>query len=107
MATIAGITNNPTLYDPINKPNNALKRRNIILNKMFELGYIGESEKNKAINEPLNLDIHKTTFANEPNNYAVDYAIQKSTENLMKYEGFKFQYKFKTDKEREDYLNKG
>ena len=59
-AVIAAITNNPSLYDPISHPENNLKRRNIILKCMRELGYISESEYSTAVAEPICLNISKT-----------------------------------------------
>ena len=43
-ATIASITNNPSKYNPRMHPENVIKRRNIVLEKMLELGYIDEFE---------------------------------------------------------------
>ena len=42
VATLVGITNNPTLFDPVNQPENSLKRTKIILSEMVKQGYISE-----------------------------------------------------------------
>lgn len=52
-AAIIGITNNPSLYNPyINKDSNK-ERQELILQNMYEQGYIDEKELEAAINEKL------------------------------------------------------
>mgnify|MGYP000514882507 CR=1 FL=1 len=43
-AVIAGITQNPTRYDPVTHPEENAKRRDIVLNNMLEQGYITQQE---------------------------------------------------------------
>lgn len=52
-ATIAGITQSPTKYDPISNPENAETRRNIVLRLMHEQGKITDAEYDEAHNTPL------------------------------------------------------
>lgn len=52
-ATLAGIINNPSRYNPIINPENAVKRRNTVLSRMLEQKMITDDEYNKAVNEPL------------------------------------------------------
>ncbi len=52
-ASIAGITQYPTLYDPLINPENNKKKQEIVLSKMLELGYITEEEHDNAIGEEL------------------------------------------------------
>ncbi|SMP07099.1 penicillin-binding protein 1A [Desulfurobacterium pacificum] len=52
-ALLAGIIRGPEYYNPFKHPQRALKRRNFILKKMLDLGYITEEEYKKTINEPL------------------------------------------------------
>lgn len=47
-ACIAAITNNPTLYDPINSPGENKRRRQLILSEMYKQGLITEAEYNDA-----------------------------------------------------------
>lgn len=58
MCSIAGITNNPSKYDPYVYPENNLNRRKLILNKMVELGHISQWEADKAKSEVLTLVEH-------------------------------------------------
>lgn len=57
IATIAAITNNPSLYDPIKHPENTQKRRDTVLLCMLEQGYITEDEYKCAKEQPLTLNI--------------------------------------------------
>jgi penicillin-binding protein 1A len=43
-ALLSGIPQNPTYNDPIEYPDTALKRRNIVLDRMYVNGYISEQE---------------------------------------------------------------
>ena len=47
-ATIAGITKAPTKYDPAVNPKNATDRRNLVLNNMFQQGYISKAQLDEA-----------------------------------------------------------
>ena len=42
-AVIAGITQNPSLYNPITNPEENAKRREEVLNKMLDQGYIDQA----------------------------------------------------------------
>lgn len=48
---IAGITQNPTLYNPIINPDENAKRRKIILQKMVDQGYISEQQQQDALGD--------------------------------------------------------
>lgn len=54
-AAIAGITQNPSAYDPIDNPDKNKERQTVVLGKMLELGYISQEEYENAINEKLNI----------------------------------------------------
>ncbi|MBL0888099.1 transglycosylase domain-containing protein [Myceligenerans indicum] len=47
-ATIAGITKEPSRFDPLSNPETNEERRNIVLNKMWGLGYISDKEYQEA-----------------------------------------------------------
>ncbi|MFC1720382.1 penicillin-binding protein 1A [Pseudomonadota bacterium] len=51
-AMIASLPKAPSRINPITSPERALERRNYVLNRMLELGYINESQLNAAIGEP-------------------------------------------------------
>ena len=43
-ALMAGVVNAPTRYSPVRNPNNSLSRRNLVLKKMAENGFITQAE---------------------------------------------------------------
>jgi len=59
-ATLAGIIASPSAYDPKAFPENALARRNIVLEKMFEQGYITseqyEEGRRQALPAPTDIE---------------------------------------------------
>lgn len=62
-ALLAGVIPFPANYDPFNHPKRSLWRRNIVINRMYESGFISEEEKQKALEEPLPEDkpeLHQT-----------------------------------------------
>jgi membrane peptidoglycan carboxypeptidase len=57
-ATLAGIVENPTQYDPILHPGDALKRRNIVLGRMAATGNgLTEAQAKAAAAKPLGLNV--------------------------------------------------
>jgi penicillin-binding protein 1A len=51
-AMIAALPKAPSRINPIKSPERALERRNYVLDRMLELGYITEEQFNQALNEP-------------------------------------------------------
>ncbi|MFP7230513.1 PBP1A family penicillin-binding protein [Bacillus subtilis] len=49
-ATLAGMPQSPTAYNPVKNPDKAEKRRNIVLSLMKKQGFISDSQYNKAKN---------------------------------------------------------
>ncbi|MFQ6037339.1 MAG: transglycosylase domain-containing protein, partial [Candidatus Aminicenantales bacterium] len=59
-ALIAGIFRGPAIYSPYENPERTLRRRNHVLNRMLEEGYITREEFETARNEPLHvLPLHR------------------------------------------------
>ena len=52
-ALLAAVLNSPGLYDPFNKKENAIKRRERVLNRMHELKFIEDDELKSALEAPL------------------------------------------------------
>ena len=52
-AVIAGITQNPTDYDPVTHPENNKIRRNKVLKNMLEQGYISQKQYDKAMSDDV------------------------------------------------------
>ncbi len=57
MAMISGLPKAPSKYNPVVNPERALERRNWILGRMLQLGYINQTEYQQAVAEPINLDM--------------------------------------------------
>ena len=57
-ATLVGIPQSPTYNNPIDYPDNALARRNTVLDRMLSNGYISQAEHDAAQAEPLNLNTY-------------------------------------------------
>lgn len=57
MAMIAGLPKAPSKYNPVVNPERALERRNWILGRMLQLGYINQADYQKGVAEPINLDM--------------------------------------------------
>ncbi|SDO53813.1 Membrane carboxypeptidase (penicillin-binding protein) [Streptomyces sp. cf386] len=58
-ALLAGIVQSPSRYDPINDEAEATKRRNIVLQRMADVGDISQAEADKAKETPLGLKVSK------------------------------------------------
>lgn len=48
-AMIAGLPKAPSIYNPLSNPDRALQRRNYVLRRMLELGYIGQRAYDTAL----------------------------------------------------------
>ncbi len=55
-ALLAGITQNPTAYDPIRNPRDARKRRDIVLYRMAQLGDISKARADAEAAKPIELN---------------------------------------------------
>jgi membrane peptidoglycan carboxypeptidase len=56
-ATLAGLVQSPTTYDPINDPQAALQRRNVVLTRMSQLKDITPAQSAAAQKAPLGLKV--------------------------------------------------
>lgn len=54
-ATIIGLLQNPSLYDPRVRPEKTLNRRNVVLSQLAKYEYITEEDANNFMTSPLNL----------------------------------------------------
>lgn len=58
MATLAGLPQAPSSINPINSPQAALKRRNLVLDNMLSNGYITNEQYQEATLEPIETFYH-------------------------------------------------
>ena len=54
-AMLVGMCKNPSLYNPIRRPQNALDRRNTVLSQMEKYGYLTEAERDSLQALPIEL----------------------------------------------------
>jgi penicillin-binding protein 1A len=74
-AMLAGIINLPGTYDPFSDPESAKARRNVVLDRMLEHGYIDEEEHAAAAAEEIELSRGRVEYEND-NEYFLD-AVRK------------------------------
>ncbi|WP_406414831.1 transglycosylase domain-containing protein [Streptomyces sp. NBC_01614] len=58
-ALLAGIVQSPSRYDPVNDEAEATKRRNIVLQRMADVGDVSQADADKAKEAPLGLKVRK------------------------------------------------
>ncbi|MFC8090295.1 transglycosylase domain-containing protein [Streptomyces sp. NPDC057301] len=58
-ALLAGIVQSPSRYDPVNDEAEAIKRRNIVLQRMADVGDVSQADADKAKEAPLGLKVSK------------------------------------------------
>ncbi len=61
-ALLAALPRAPSYYSPFRNPGKALARRNLVLRKMLDLGYITEEEYAAALAEPLPDKVHRRKY---------------------------------------------
>ena len=59
-AALAGVVNRPAYYDPLTQPDHVVARRNEVLDKMLQQGYVSLTQHHKATASPLALDVQHT-----------------------------------------------
>ncbi len=89
-ACLAGITNRPTYYDPLQNPDNNKERQELILSKMLELGKITKEEYIEAVNETL---VFKSSSDDsddegEIQSYFVDMLVNEIVDQLEEQYGY-------------------
>ena len=91
-ATIAGITQFPTKYDPLVNPKNNKQRQLVILRKMNELGFITNEEYKDAKSEELKFVVKSEEDKKHVQSYFVDAAIEQVIKDLMDQHNYTKEY---------------
>jgi len=60
LAMIAGLPKAPSRYNPVINPERAILRRNYVLKRMLELGYISEADMRYARAQPVTAGLHNS-----------------------------------------------
>jgi len=87
-ALLAGIPRGPSYYSPILNPEVSLKRRNIILNRMYKLNYISNEDLRIAKQSPIKLN-----YNNKKNKITAPYFSTFILSQLLKEYGANMVYK--------------
>jgi penicillin-binding protein 1A len=86
-ASIAGITQYPTRYDPFLHPENNKTKQEIVLSKMLELGKISKAEYDKSKAEKLNFKKGNMKSSISAQSYFVDQVITDVVNALVREKG--------------------
>ena len=101
-AYICAIPNRPEYYNPLKNSENAISRRNKILQDMYECDYITKDAGDAALAENITVaevSDEEDTFYN----YEATYAINCAIRYLMKQDGFEFKSHFEDDADYNTY----
>jgi len=96
-ALLAALIAAPERYDPVDVPDAAIERRNLVLTRMRDLGMIEDAEYAAAAGSPLGLRL-----APERRRYRAGYFVEYVKEQILRDPLFG-----RTDRERYDFLFKG
>ena len=84
-ATLAGIVQQPTAYDPLRNPELSTTRRNVVLKRMADLGYISRDQADRASLVPMKAMLNPTTTNNGCTSswapFFCDYVVQTIRED--------------------------
>ena len=87
-ACLAGITNNPYLYDPYQNPKNNRRRTEYILWEMYDQEKITEAEYTRAMSQKLVFTSREKAQESKVRTWYVDEAIRDLTHDLMRQNGW-------------------
>ena len=97
-ALLVGLSNNPSRYDPVTNYNSSIRKRDRVLKHMLDAKVISKTQYQQAKNEKIEIAEYRKNV--KPEGYQTSFAIYQATLELMKKNGFEFQYTFQ-DKEDE------
>ena len=89
-AVLASITNNPSQYNPYTHPENVRQRQQLVLAKMYEIGFITKDEYVQALNEDL--VYQSSAVKQEVQDYYVDLVIEDVIGDLVKQYDYTYSY---------------
>ena len=77
-AMLAGVPKAPSRINPVSGPEAGLHRRDWILGRMYELGYIDREQFNRAIGEPDNARLHSARLG-----FDAQYAAEMARQDMV------------------------
>lgn len=104
-AMMAGVSNSPNNYNPVTSMQLAKKKMYSVLNKMKTLGLITEKEEELAKKQKIIVTQTETEVVGT-NNYMTTYAIHCAALELLKNDGFDFEYIFDSESQYKKYQQK-
>ena len=90
MIFLCAIPNSPTKYDPVERMENTLSRRNLLAKQLYELGEIDKALYDEITNEQIILRLTK----DKKYDYVETFVRYCATRELMRARGFVFTYEF-------------
>lgn len=87
-AAIAGITQNPSKYDPFLHPENLRDRQRTVLRAMLDQGRITQDEYVQAVNEELHFKSYESQTMMQ--DYYVDLLVEEVAADLMEQYGYSY-----------------
>lgn len=92
-AIIAGITQNPSKYDPFRFPDNIKKRQEVILSQMLKQKMITKEAYEEALKTPLDYKYEESKAEqSQPYSYFTDAVIYDVIDDLVKRKGYSKQF---------------
>lgn len=82
MAMIAGMAPAPSVYSPLVNPDIAQQRRDIVLQRMVDAGFITASDRDQAMANPIAVKPSSPKYVSSPAPYFTSY-IQQQLPNLV------------------------
>ena len=90
--TIAAITNNPAYYDPVRFPQHAKARRDLILSRMVEQGYLTQEAADAAMAQPLDVVQRSREHFDDVRSWYVDLVVSDVVNDLCERLGYTREY---------------
>lgn len=103
-AILIGLSNSPTAYNPVANPDAALKKRNEVLDTMYQEGVITAKQYRRG--QKAKIDVLQLTEKASSESYMVSYAVHCAALALMEQENFEFRYTYDNKKDYVDYQEK-
>lgn len=100
-ALLVGLSNNPSRYDPVTNYDASIKKRNRVLKHMLDTNVISKTQYDQARKEKIEISEYRKDVS--PENYQTSFAIYQATLELMKKNGFEFQYTFQDKEDEKEY----
>ncbi len=103
-AILVATSNSPNNYNPVADYELSMEKKNQVLDAMLECGYITQEVCDQARQERPEIVKKSENVSNE--NYMISYALHCAALEIMKLDGFEFEYVFADSKSSDDYQTK-